>query len=372
MLLVNLAGFFYARGLTSYFAYPVSIAAIIAIAKTPVRGWIVTSTRSVWVLLIVFTASLLAACVYHIEPALWVTAFGMVTSLLIANYLRSVLDPETLIAALEVTLAFHLVLFAISLATTPFRLFEYRGIFRNPNSLGVCAVTAVVTILALLRLKRYSTRARAGLIVALFACLLLTVMSSSRTSVGVAALALLSWALLGRPVLHARTWLIWLSIAVLVIVVVRSQFFYSAVLVKTLIYAKRGDVLNGRLDVWAPALDVRWLGHGRAAALETGIAESIFVAVLYEFGVLSVAALVALVIASLVTPLTRQLRRATLPLFPIVMCFALQGLSGSMFGYSTYFLWLLSIAYMASPIASTAAARPRYAPSVSTEPAPSM
>jgi hypothetical protein len=352
VLLLNTSALAYALGVTRYFPYPVTLATVIALLKTPPRSLVRYPTHPLFVFFVLFTLGLLFSCLYQLEMALLVTAMGIITSLIVLIYLRAVMTKPLMIRILELTLAYHIVVLAISLSRSPFAFVAYQGIFRNPNVIGCYAGTALMVILALTRLKRYKLTLRIGLGMVALLCAVVIIVSSSRTAVLAAPLGVLVWMVTGTSLWRLRTWLRVAAVSLVFLVVASTQFFYTAVLYKFVMYAESGDILNHRGEIWRLATgDITLFGHGRAATVEAGVGESIYIAVLHEFGAVSLALFLIVVALSIISPLTvwrRNNEASARFLLPIILFFVIQGITGSIFGLSVYFLWIVSIAYALS------------------------
>lgn len=353
VLLLNTGGTFYVlRGMPEYFIYPVILASLIALIKTPVRGFLFYPKKIILGFFFLFAASLLLSSTYHLELALLITAFGIVSSLVILNYFRYVMSRELIIKSLEISLVFHVIILLICVAFSDFTLFVYYGIFRNPNATGLFAATALMILISVTRFVRYGKKTRILLALIGLFLTVIVIISSSRSALIGSLIGLIVWIVSKNSIFHFQTWIKLGLFAIILFFIASSQLFYDAVIWKFLHYYETGNILNDREAIWSIVTeDMRLFGHGRLAAIEEGVGESIYVAVLHQFGIISVILFVALIGLSIISPVLMKRNHKTvssMSLLPIILLFALQGMTASIFGCTIYFLWLIAIAYIVS------------------------
>ena len=354
-LALNLSGLFYAVGLNNYFAYPVIVSGFIAIAGTPKRSFQNVPKSLVFIALLMFAISLLFSCLYHLEIELFVTASGIFLSVFVANYLRSIFSIAILKLILQVSFLIHLFILLLCLISSDFALIGYIGFFRNSNSTGLYAATALVLLLSIDQLNRVKSQhgGSAALFFVLTALLLLlVVISSSRSALIASTFGLVTWFVTGKGTLGRRKLTIMATCIICAVVLIQSDLFYDAVLYKYYYYIDRDNVLNNRSDIWEIALsDIRLLGHGRLKTIEDGVGESIYFAILNQFGLLPLLLFLSVIVQSIFYPFYVRIRfgdNSLIVLLPVILLFVLQGVSASIFGYSIYFLWIISLAWMSS------------------------
>jgi len=129
----------------------------------------------------------------------------------------------------------------------------------------------------------------------------------------------------------------------------QTDFFYDSIYYKFKFYAETGDVLNERGDVWEIALsNPAIFGYGRNMAVENHVGESIYIAVLFQFGLICLAFLLLVIFLSIYSQLPKKknlFQESRSTLICISLGFALQGFAASVFGASIYWLWIFGIGF---------------------------
>jgi hypothetical protein len=176
------------------------------------------------------------------------------------------------IIALAVILGFSPYI-VISLIETPLRFNYYDGIFGNSNTFGNILATCLAGLLCLLRgylangkRNLLNIPYKATLVLMIIATLVLIVASSSRTSLGTAAILMLLFVLsLFFDPLRYKLWIIAamvVSILMLLTLMVASNILASGLFSDIIQKFDRG-LLSGRDLIWETALkEASFFGHG--------------------------------------------------------------------------------------------------------------
>jgi hypothetical protein len=351
IILLNISGLFYALGLNEYFTYPVIIAALLSVINTPIRRVISVPKNTPRAVFFLFLISLSLSVLYHLEGELLIQSFGIVLSYIIISFFRFALDLKKIIIILLISLFFHLTILIYSLIYSEFSLIAYTGVFRNPNSTGLFAATALMILLSLDNLGGYINRSK--IFVGLF-LIAIIIASSSRSSVIGSFFGIIAWMFAGKNILSYKVIRRILFLFLFSFFIINTPFFNDAISAKMYYYAGQSDILNNRQEIWDIALnDMSFFGSGRSLAVINGVGESIYISLLYQFGVPSVALFILAVLFSILYPFfafDKSIINIHYALLPIVILFASVGFTSSIFGYSVYFLWLLVISSQSTTI----------------------
>ncbi|MCX6723122.1 MAG: hypothetical protein NT094_03575 [Candidatus Staskawiczbacteria bacterium] len=348
VFLLNLSSATYVLGYNQYFFYGVIGATFIALIRTPFSKIINISKNKLFVIFLIFILSLLLSCLYHIEGSLFFTAGGMLCTLLLINYFRIFLDKKILIRILKLYILIQFFLLILSIFLSEFRLIAYQGIFKNPNSTGLVASTGLLSLIPLFHLtkNKLTTKLLAFFVGCFF--LFIVISTSSRTSVFISTLGIIFAPFLKGSLLSRKSLTILGLMLISLLILSQTDFFSNAIIYKFLYYAERGNNLNNRSDLWAIAFEnPAFFGFGRQSAIDNDIGESIYVAVLYQFGVLSLLLFLLTVFFSIYIQFKNKnaLYNDRFCLIVVTLGFAIQGITSSAFGSSLYWLWIFGIGY---------------------------
>lgn len=353
-ILLNLSSAAYATGYTQYFPYGVLGATLIALIRTPFSKFLFIPRNKLFTFFGVFVISLILSALFHLESSLFLTLGGMLCSFGLINYFRVGLNKRTLIHVLKIYIFIQLFLIVLSIFNSGFSIVSFKGIFRNSNSMGLIASTGLLSMITLLYLKKYNFLKKVISFGLIFFFLIITIASSSRTSFIVSLMGILFAPFLSGNLFSKKKVVFFIILVLLLYIFMQTDFFYDAIFYKFKLYAEAGDNLNERGDVWEIALSNPTIfGYGRNMAVENHVGESIYIAVLFQFGLVSLGFLVLLIFLSVYSQLPRkktifQELRSTL--IVITLGFALQGFTTSVFGASIYWLWIFGIGFSINEI----------------------
>ena len=349
-----LSGLFYALGLNQYFSYPLIFASALSAANTFFMRSSFISSKPLFLLFLSVTLSLSVSSIYHSETELIVVALGFMSLIPIVNYLRLTITPSSFLLSLLAFFLLHCATLFISIIYSPFSLWGYFGIFRNPNTTGLFAASALMSFISLFISKLENLKNTKFLFLSQLVILLLifiVVISSSRTSLIASFVGLLFYYLfyLSFNSYRFRNIFLILPSVIIFFVFIQSPLYQIAITDKFNYYFQHSDMLNGRDYIWRIALDnISFFGHGRLSTIADQVGESIYISILHQFGLLALLLLSICLLVSFFLPFYYYLRfrdSSLLPFFPIVFIFPFIGLTSSIFGMSPFFLWIMGISY---------------------------
>jgi hypothetical protein len=349
VILLNLSSAAYATANNQYFPYGVLGATLIAFARTPPSKFLFIPKNKLFFLFGIFVISLILSSLYHLEVSLFLTLGGMLCSFLLINYFRVCLNKQMLVHVLKVYTFIQLFLIVYSISKSGFSVIYFQGVFRNPNTMGLIASTGLLSLIPLLYLEKWKLFKKIIIVFLILFFLIVTIASSSRTSFIVSLMGLLLAPFLDGNLFSKQKIRFFIILIFLLGIFMQTDFFYDSIYYKFKFYAETGDVLNERGDVWEIAfVNPAIFGYGRNMALENHVGESIYISVLFQFGLICLASLLLVIILSIYSQLPKkknlyQESRSTL--ICISLGFALHGFAASVFGASIYWLWIFGIGF---------------------------
>ena len=252
---------------------------------------------------------------------------------------------------------FRLQLFSllIGFSFLPVSYVSYYGIFRNPNTFGLVAAVALSIYISLQLLSFFNFNLYSVSIKSLFTIILLflfVIISSSRAAlfssfISISLYILFSFifakGIIQKSVIFSLSFFG-------SIFLFSSKFFYQAILYKHFFYVDSSNILNHREKIWSIALDnIMLFGHGRSAALINDVGESIYIAILHQYGILGFCTFSFIILYSFLLPLIYPFKLgdySSLSLLPMILVFPIIGFTSSIFGTSAFFLWSFCLAFL--------------------------
>lgn len=347
VLFLNFSSTAYATAYNYLFPLGVMLATIVSLIAIPKLNHNKLSKNILSIFFILFILSLFLSTLFHFEISLFLTFFGMTCSFLLFNYFRTSLTKDLLIHVLVLYIFIHFLLIMISILLNGFQLLSFTGIFRNSNSMGLVSLTAIACIISLLNIIGIKSNKIYIILIILF--LITCVASSSRTASLISLIIIFISPFLNGIYFSKKTvFSLFLSLSA-IIIILNTSFFSESIIMKFQKYADQGDVLNERNEVWDVAFkNINLFGNGRDAALENHLGESIFISLMFQFGLLSLFIFVLLIIFTILLQFPKKNTRLVIyrfSLLPISISFILEGLTTSVFGSSIYWLWIFGLGF---------------------------
>ena len=261
---------------------------------------------------------------------------GMLCSYVLLNYFRITLVKPIVIHVLKLYILLQFLQILISIYYFGFTILSFTGFFRNSNSMGLVSLTSIASIVALLNIIGIQKQIKYIFLIIFF--LITCIASSSRTA-----------SMISINFFSIKRFFYFLNILLALFLFSNTSFFKDSIIYKFEYYADQGDSLNERSDVWDIAFkNINLIGNGRELALDYHLGESIYVSLMFQFGLISLFIFILLLINSIIIQFPYLKGSNSLIRFsflPITLAFVLEGFTTSVFGSSIYWLWIFGLGY---------------------------
>ena len=196
---------------------------------------------------------------------------------------------------LEIIWIFSLVILVLSVITSPIKFSNYAGVFGNSNGMGTLAATLGSTLASLLAHQLWRGKKRKWwmwiyYIVALFFCVISSCRSALIIFVFQIVVLIIAW-IKGMKTYRKRfitsSVLFALGILLLVYLNIKLNLFeaiYDSIIEKFFRLAERGDVSNGRMDMWLYIFEEsKFFGSGELVLKEKAT-HNVYFGLMNQFG----------------------------------------------------------------------------------------